>query len=339
MILRLLALIAYPPALLFHADTYAYLRAAVTLLPGVFRPSLYSIFLWLLIRVPGLWSVAVVQHLLGLAMGFAIYALLIRLGVSQGWAAVGAAPMLLDSYQINIEQYVLSETLFEALVLFAVVILLWRRDYLVSRCAASGLALGLAVLTRPVGLVVAVPLGLVVLKRAGWRKVSVTAAAFVLPLLLYATWFQHVYGVFGITDRDGYFLYARVAPFANCSGVALPSYERILCDPRPAAERPGPNYYLWWSESPIRELHPPPGVSREAALSDFSKRVIEHQPFTYAGVVLGDIAHYFSPGRWTTPRDERVAVYRFPLHRTDAGPIPPMLRQFNGRAEAARHLG
>ena len=42
-----------------------------------------------------------------------------------GWAVAGAAPVLLDAYQLNVEQYLLGEALFEFLILGAFVAMLW----------------------------------------------------------------------------------------------------------------------------------------------------------------------------------------------------------------------
>jgi hypothetical protein len=58
-------------------------------------------------------AVPVVPHPIGLAIAGLIYALLLRLGVRRWAAALAAAPILLDAYQLRFEQYVLSEALFE----------------------------------------------------------------------------------------------------------------------------------------------------------------------------------------------------------------------------------
>ncbi len=72
------------------------------------RPVGYPAFLKLL---PTDWELAVVpavQHLFGLAIAVLLYALLVRLGVPKTWSALATAPVLLDGYQLNIEQYILS---------------------------------------------------------------------------------------------------------------------------------------------------------------------------------------------------------------------------------------
>ena len=84
------------------------------------RPLGYPLFLWILGRVHHLAVVPTVQHVMGLAMAVLIYALLVRLRVPRWAAALAAAPVLLDAYQLEIEHYVLAETLFEALIVAAI---------------------------------------------------------------------------------------------------------------------------------------------------------------------------------------------------------------------------
>ena len=70
-------------------------------------------------------AVAAVQHLLGLAMAVLIYLLLLRRGVSRWLAALAIAPVLLDAYQLQIEQTIMPDVWFEALIVAGLAILLW----------------------------------------------------------------------------------------------------------------------------------------------------------------------------------------------------------------------
>jgi 4-amino-4-deoxy-L-arabinose transferase-like glycosyltransferase len=155
------------------------------------RPGGYSVFLWpfLHLHLGGLPSITLAQHLLGLAMAAAIYLLLLRLRVWPWLAALATAPLLLDSMQLSLEQYVMSDVVFEALLLGACLLLLWRRRPGAPLLLAAGLALGLAATVRGVGVlllapaaVTAVALGLPL----GWRRVVWLLAAlgvgFALPL-------------------------------------------------------------------------------------------------------------------------------------------------------------
>ena len=59
-------------------------------------------------------------------MAVAIYVLLLRRGVPRWLAALATAPVLLDAYQLQIEQNVMPDVMFEALIVAGLVALLWR---------------------------------------------------------------------------------------------------------------------------------------------------------------------------------------------------------------------
>ena len=96
--LRILAEVAYRPALLFN-DSIRYLY-----LSGGQDPVGYRVLLKPVLLVGNLDTVAAVQHLLGLGMAVALYVLLMRRGVPRALAAIATAPVLLDGYQIQMEQ-------------------------------------------------------------------------------------------------------------------------------------------------------------------------------------------------------------------------------------------
>ena len=105
----------------------------------------------------GLEVVPLVQHLLALLLAAALYVLLLRLGLRPWLAALATAPLLLDAFQLLIEQFVMTETLFDLLIVGACALLLWRRPIPLSFVAFAGLLLALAALTRVVALLVIVP--------------------------------------------------------------------------------------------------------------------------------------------------------------------------------------
>ena len=108
LVLRVLAGTAYRPALLY-IDSYRYL-GNLQLDPAQNSQPIGYIALLLrpVLSVGNLAVVAGVQHILGLAMGVAIYALLVRLGVRRWIAVLAAVPILLDAYQLQIEQNIMS---------------------------------------------------------------------------------------------------------------------------------------------------------------------------------------------------------------------------------------
>jgi hypothetical protein len=312
--LRAIAQLAYQPALFFYGDSFAYLANAAKLQPEPIRPAGYPAFLRVLLVIHDLAVVPAVQHVLGLATGVVVYALVRRLGAGAVLGSIAATPVLFDAYELNIEQHILSEALFSLLVICALAVLLWRSRPSLAACIVTGVLLAAAALTRSVGLALIAPALAFALVRGGAVRTAVLAAAFVLPLAGYAAWNSTTpLGSFELTGRDGFFLYGRVAGFASCSGINLTTVERgVLCDPRPPADRPSPNYYVWhkWSE------HRYPGFPhlqsrRNAVLQSFALGVIRRQPLAYVRTVLGDMAHYAAFGRSTTPLDEPIREWRF----------------------------
>src|SRR5204863_5578806 len=253
-----------------------------------------------------------VQHLLGLGGALLLYLVLRRLGVRPWLAALGAAPILLDGYEVYLEQMVMAEALFVFLVVAVVAVLLWRDKPTMAGCIGGGLLVGAAAITRNTGMFVLVPaVGYVALRRAGWRRVVAMVGVTAVMLIGYASWYRAEHGHFALEGYDGYFIAGRVMPFADCRGLSLPPLERRLCDPRPVADRLGTDWYIWNPGTPLRDPEFPPGESREAVARSFGLRIIRHQPLTYLRTVLGDVAHYFEPGHRIGPKDNPVQGWQF----------------------------
>ena len=120
--LRTVAWLAYKPAILLLGDTLAYLNVAAGEASGPsWHPILYSLLLKPALWMGSLAPVTAIQHFLGLLLAVLLYLLLIRLGARPALAALGTAPLLLDAYQINLEQHILTEALFETLFVGALI--------------------------------------------------------------------------------------------------------------------------------------------------------------------------------------------------------------------------
>jgi len=312
--LRVVVQVSYRPALLFYGDSIAYLANAAHLSPESIRPAGYPAFLRAVLAVHDLAVVPALQHVFGLVTGGLVYALVRRLGGGAVAGSIAAAPVLFDAYDLNLEQHVLSEALFTLLVVIALVVLLWRSRPSAAACIATGILLAAAVLTRSVGLALIAPALAFAVVRGGLVRTLALAVAFAVPLAGYATWYSTLpHGSFALTGRDGYFLYGRVADFASCSGMHLsPVNRKVLCDARPPADRPSPNYYVWhqWSIHHYRRFPHKPS-RRNAILESFALGVIHRQPLAYAETVLGDMAHYSSFRRSTGPLDESITQWQF----------------------------
>src|SRR5260370_30114312 len=133
---------------------------------------------------------------MGLAIGTAVYTVLRRYRMA-GWAAtLAAVPVLLSAYEVQMEHFVLSDTLFGLLVTFAVVIMLWPRVPSVQVCALVGLILAWAALDREQGILLAVPFGLYLCPPPARRgppprvvaRIAAMFAPGALPPLAYPWW-------------------------------------------------------------------------------------------------------------------------------------------------------
>ena len=319
--LRSTAMAGYRPALWFN-DSFQYVSDAVNRMPGTERPSGYSLFLILLQPLHSFLAVAAVQHLMGLASGVMIYALLRRRGLPDWGACLAALPVLFDAYEVQLEHLVMSDALFTFLVTTAVFLLCWRDRPSVLTAVAAGLLTGAAALVRTVGLpLLAVVAVCLLIRKAGWRQVVAGLAAGVLPVLLYAVWFHSAYGKFALTESDGPFLYSRVMAFAECSKVKPPKDLQVLCDSRPPSQRPSTPEYPWTAGNPLYNVSTAPFTPKPSHMAGrFALLAIERQPLDFLRVSAVDTARTFGWTRSLTyPDPETASQYQF---ATNALPIP-----------------
>jgi hypothetical protein len=329
-VLRAVVQLAYQPALIFP-DSERYLDYAHYFVTGHWSPdwlrtSGYSLMLIPAVLIHDLAVVAAVQHLLGLATAVLVYAVLVHFGAWRWLAALATVPVLLDPLQLDIEQYVLTDVSATFLVVGALVVLVWKRDAIGKAApVVAGLMLAAATIIRESDLVVLIPavLYLMVVIRPG-RRLAILAlllAGLLPPVLGYLGWYQVWYGRFDFVSYNSQFMYGRIAQFADCTGVALPWYERALCPQQPPAQR-DPDFYMWAPQSPQVTLKVPPGMNKGHIIPDFDRRIIEHQPLTYLKVVADDIVYSFSPVRGDGPERYPTWYHQFhtyfPAHKDEA---------------------
>jgi hypothetical protein len=318
--LRGVVLVAYQPALIFP-DSVRYLQYAHNFTaghwsPDALRQSGYSVAIIPALLLHALWLIPLAQHLAGLATAGLVYALLIRSGARPWLAAVAALPVLFDPLQLVLEQYVLTDTGAMLLILAALVVLAWRREGpRLREAAVAGLLLGAAVTFRDQDLIMIVPAALYLLiavrpVRRLLTRLAVTAGCFLIPVVGYLGWFAAAHGPWNFTTFDGAFLYGRVADFASCSGLELPSYEKPLCPAQPPAQR-NADFYTWNPRSPQWTFDPPAQLARDAVVRDFSLRILRHQPAGYAEAVGRDLLYGFSPVRGAGPEQYSPAYLQF----------------------------
>lgn len=298
--LRAVVMLGYPPAMWFN-DAYSYVYDAVRLHTSTVRPGGYPVFLLLLEPLHSFTVVVACQHLMGLAMGAGIYAVLWRRGLPAWAAALAAVPVLYDAYQVQLEQEILSDVLFMTLVTAALVLLCWPRRLTVPAAASVGLLAGVATVVRLAGLPLLAIVAVCLLAwRAGWRPLLALLVAGAAPVVAYMFAFSAQHGQFTLTYSNGTFLYGRVQSFADCRVIKPPPSLARLCDPRPPAERQVATEYIWRHSDPLLKLtghYVLFSRSVNAKAQAFAVRAIEAQPLTYLAVVNRDLWRSFTWSR------------------------------------------
>jgi hypothetical protein len=266
--LRVLSQVAYRPALLY-IDSIKYLFGAY---PGDDPPG-YEAVIKPVTWIGNVDLVVAIQHLLGLAMAVTIYLVLLRRGTPRWLSALAIAPVLLDAYQVQIEQNVMPDVMFEALVVLGVAALLWRRAPMGWFVVTAGLALGASATARQVGEAFIVPALLYVLITVpGWRRrlaqAGLLCVAFLLPILAasFRNYVDPELHSFSLAPYASGTIYGRLAYAADCSTLKLPYYEQELC-PDAQQRKLGPDVLDHGAYSPIKGY-------TAAGLSPFQHQVL-----------------------------------------------------------------
>jgi hypothetical protein len=309
--LRVVAQLSYRPAL-FYIDTTRYLyNAALGMDPLGYAGPLRAI-LW----VANFDAVAAIQHLLGLAMAVVIYLLLVRRGAPRWLAALAIAPLLLDAYQVQIEQTIMPDTWFEALIVAGLAILLWRPETGWRRAAAAGFVLGASATFAQVGEALLLPAVVYLLAAGGgWRralgKAAALCAAFVLPILAYETGSYLLAGDFFLSHTGVTSLYGRMAAAADCATLQLPPTERALC-PTGAQRALGPDWLEYAPASPVAPYYADlPRAETDSLLSDFNAHVLTQQPLRVLDAYGRDVLKLFMLTRASGAGDTPISRWQF----------------------------
>lgn len=341
--LRVLSMLAYQPAILY-IDSYRYLNNVDALSPSGLNPIGYELILTPLLAVGDLRLVTIVQHLVGLGMAVAIYALLLRHGARRWLAALATAPVLLDAYQLQIEQNIMSDVWFQALLVGTVWVLTWRGQPTPQHAAAAGVLLGLAVIVRMVGVALLVPAvaylivaGSRWVSKAGWRRIGLRAialtAGFVVIVGSYAGYYRAATGEWGLTGAGSPVVYGRAAVIADCSQIPAGTWERTVCPVEPRDQREGVDWYTHHPDSPRKSVQLPPGESMDQIQSSFAWQVFGNQPVDLATAITVDFLKGFRPMRIDAPDDVPVDRWHFqteyPFYELDEEDSREVAAQFS----------
>ena len=326
--LRLLAQIGYEPALLY-IDSMKYLFGTHLGTQfnqsdlGSYDPIGYSLaVLHPVLIFENLSFVAVVQHLCGLAMAGALYALMVRRGITRWLAALAVAPVLLDAYQLNAEQTIMPDVLFETLVVAGIVLLLWQPRPALALVILGGLALGGTAPVRQVGEALIVP-GLVYVLAAaqGWRTRllhgAVMTFCFALPIVGYMAYSAMTlhYG-FELSNMGDAYLYGRTAHAADCATLKIPAIEQQLCPDPALAATLGVDGLVNSMDSPRSTYHPVDVKAGQLMNTmplqvQMGYSVLKQQPMRVMGDIARDSVKIFALTRNGEEGDTPISRWQF----------------------------
>ncbi len=328
LVLRLLAQIGYEPALLY-IDSMKYLFGTHLGTQfnqsdlGSYDPIGYSlVVLHPVLIFENLSFVALVQHLCGLAMAGALYALMVRRGITRWLAALAVAPVLLDAYQLNAEQTIMPDVLFETLLVAGIVLLLWQRRPALALVILGGLALGGTAPVRQVGEALIVP-GLVYVLAAaqGWRTRllhgAVMTFCFALPIVGYMAYSAVTlhYG-FELSNMGDAYLYGRTAHAADCATLKIPAIEQQLCPDPALAATLGVDGLVNSMDSPRSTYHPVDVKAGQLMNTmplqvQMAYSVLKQQPMRVMGDIARDSVKIFALTRNGEEGDTPISRWQF----------------------------
>lgn len=321
-LLRVLAWVAYQPALLF-GDSFRYLENLDSFNPAGLHPIGYPLFvLGPVLAVDGLELVAAIQHLAVLAAAVAIYVLALRHGVRRWLAAVAAAPLLLDAYQVQIEQMIMADAWQQVLLVGLLWVLIGRGAPSPRRAALGGLLLGLALAFRLIAGALVVPAVCYLIIAGGawrawrenWRPIATRSLAFVAAFAVvvgaYGGYFTAVTGEVGLSHTTGNVLYGRAAVVADCDRLELSPLLRKACPDEPRGQR-RPDHYAHRRADPEWQARFAPGTDLLDVQRSFAWEVMRQQPLNVIGGVTVDFLKGFRPIRVDSRGDVTVERWHF----------------------------
>jgi hypothetical protein len=334
-ILRVMAQFAYRPAL-FYIDSIKYLYNADGNDPEGYKAPLRAI-----LAVSNLNTMIVVQHLLGLAMAVVIYRLLLRRGVNRWLAALAMAPILLDAYQLQMEQTIMPGTVFEVLIVAAFAILLWREKTTWRAVIVAGLLIGASATVAQVGEALILPAAIYLLVAGGgWRhaiaKAAVMIVACAVPILAYCTGSYVLTGDFFLSHSGVTSFYGRTAAAVDCATIKLTPIERGIC-PSPANQAKGNDWLQFASKAPVQTYYRDlPRAEVNTVITNFNRAVVTQQPFRVLAAYLRDVGKIFAVTRQTDRGDAPISRWQFRTSFPYFNPhatkpeVDGIVRQFGG---------
>lgn len=309
--LRVWLSLVWSPAITGYSDSGIYFQGAYeSLWSDPIRMVGYPIFLravhWL---VPHLLAVVVLQHAMGLGAAVLVFLAVRRCGGPRGLGLAPAAVIALGGDELLFEHAALSDALFVFLIAATLYCTVRASQDRLWWAALAGLAAGLVVWDRTVGLGLVAVVALWLAFSAGRpsrRSLAVGGLALALALGtvgVYAIWRSAAADLPGtLTSNNAWNLYGRVAPWADCEKFTPPPGTAGLCEQTPASQRGyrSSEEYIYNSESRAQRLYGPPyEVSSDPEamrrMQEWSEAAIRGQPLDYLNAVWRDTLRLFSP--------------------------------------------
>jgi hypothetical protein len=294
--LRVWFVYAYPYAF-FFPDSRSYVASTIDGYPNQVRPWGYSGLIEPFLNQPYI-RIAIIQHVIGLALIVAGYAFLRRRGVRPWLSALAMLPFALDARVLTIEHYVLAETAYIAFTAAGLFLIAWRDKVGWVAASVGGLLLACAALTRSVGLPILALAGVYLLiRRIGILRLVAFAVPVVALLGGYMVWYHSHWGVYSMGQYQGRFLYARVMSIADCRKLTLTDEEKKLCVPvRTPDMAQRPDQFIWSTSSPATRFFP--DAKDDPILQKFAVKVMKAQPGAFLGLVAEQTGWHL---RWRAP--------------------------------------
>jgi hypothetical protein len=230
--------------------------------------------------------------------------------------------VLLDAYQLNAEQTIMPDVLFEALLVAGIVLLLWQPRPVLALVILGGLALGASAPVRQVGEALIVPALIYVLACAqGWRTRllhgAVLMLCFALPIVGYMSYSAVIlhYG-FELSNMGDAYLYGRTAHAADCATLKIPADERPLCPSASVSTSLGVDGLVNAKTAP-RVLYQPVDIQQGLLIntlpmqSQLAYSVLRQQPMRVAGDIANDSVKIFALTRNTAEGDTNISRWQF----------------------------
>jgi hypothetical protein len=245
------------------------------------------------------------QHLIGVASALLLGAGVRRITGSTWAGLLPAAIILIDPDEVFLEHSIMSESwevLATSVGLYAAVRAFDGPDSWRVWPVLTGLALGIAATIRTAALPIVGVTALALLvgergTRKRWRAPIVVAGTAAIVLLAFAGANAKFGDRFGIAPSPGWYLYGRVAQFADCNRFTPPPGTAALCQRTPVSKRQSGYYYMFDPKAPATRLFGTFGTfgKDDSLIGGWAKRALQAQFGDFLSTAWSYLRSYYVP--------------------------------------------